>query len=379
MSSARRSVVSVACLLVLLCLLQSTSSQTLNICYTLVPPAGTLYGNWSATAALSLSVAAYTLPTGYTYTGSANSSYNTVYSISSVISGTRTFTSAVGTVFTSTIGSSGLLPASYVYQPSGITANVSNDNLIFVNSANGQWTTSASGFAFTITTTGSTPGAPGLPGFPKTARFNSASILKVASVAGGQLLETGYGQITIDVNIGAASSYTPSTSYTGAVATTALSTSSGSAPTCPAPTNTNTALNFINQGFCYILYPHETASNGMYSIVSSGILQTSPTPYAVPGSVAGSPTRLAYLIYGIAQVSRTYIDQYGNTNAVSGAFLQGPGGDGGTDNFLYTALNTSDPYGGLVRHTYTQSAHGMHISRRARSHVSFRVHSVRVG
>ena len=345
MSSILRSLVSTASsLLLLCCLFQSTFSQTLQICYTLQPPAGTIYGNWSTVFSATLSVAAYTLPTNYAYTGAANNSYGTVYSISGITTGSRTFVSAIGTTYTSTLGA--LLSPNNVYAPSGITANINNDNLIFVNSA-GQWTTSASGFAFTVTTTGSTPGAPGLPGFPRTSRFNSASIVKVSSASSGPLVETGFGIITIDGNIGAAASFTPSATYIGAVATTSLSSTS-TAPACPTVTNNVAALNYISQGFCYIFYPHETASNGMYSIVASGVYLTSPTPYAVPGSQTGSPARSAYFIYGVSSVTRTYTDQYGQVETVSGAFLQGPGGDGGTSNFLYTARNTSDRYGGLV-------------------------------
>ena len=301
-------------------------------------------------------MSAYTLPTPYTYTGAASSSYDKVYSITSISSASRTFTSAVNSVYTSTVSSTGLLTTNYTYAPSGVTASLGNDNLIFVNSMTNAWTTSGQGFAFALTTTGSTPGAPGLPGFPRTARFNTATILLVNSIVSGsvpQLQEVGYGLLTIDGNIGAAAAFTP---YNfGTVSTTAASSLSAT-PSCPAAPAFNTAQNYITQGFCYTLYPHETVQNGMWSIAASGLLLTSPIPYPVPGSASGSPNRLAYFIYGINSLTRTFTDQYGTATTVSGAFMQGPNGDGGTDNFLYTTLNTSDPYGGLVRQALSHTA-----------------------
>ena len=341
--------------LLLLCfLLPSTLSQTLSVCYTLTPPADTVYGNWNVQFSAALSVSLYNLPTSYVYTGAANPSYSAVYSIDGITAGTRTFTSATGVQHTSTFGGSSgpLLSVNAVYAPSAITANISNDNLIFV-SPSGAWTTSGYGFAFTVTSSGSnanTPGTPGLPGFPTTARYNQATMLKVSSLLGGSLRETGYGLNTIDVNIGTAASYTTScapmaSNGTGNV-TSSTQSSTTVTPTCPAPANTPT---FINQPFCYILYPHETTQSGMWSITTSGVFQTSQQSYSVPGSNPGSPTRLAYFIYGVTQVTRTFIDQFGTNTTTSGGFLQGPGGDGGATNLLYTSTNASDPYGGIVR------------------------------
>ena len=359
-----RFLISVASVAVVLCCLSpSTTAQpqagTYYICYTLNPPAntatnGSIYGNWNAQLTATLTIASYTLPTGYTYSGGANSSY-TPFQITAITAGTRTFTSATGVTFQSTFGGSSgaLLSVNAIYAPSGITANISNDNLIFINS-NNVWTTTSGGFAFTITPSAANAGTPGLPGFPKTARFNTATILKVTSLASGAIQETGYGQVTIDGTIGAASSYTASNASTaaggtGPVATTTLGSSTPS-PSCPAPTTTSSVM---NQPFCYLLYPHETVQNGMWSIATSGVLQTSTTAYAVPGSAAGSASRSAYFVYGITGMTRTFIDQFGTSTTVSGGIMQGPGGDGGTDNFLYTATNSTDAYGGLVRHTAT--------------------------
>ena len=349
------SIVSVTSVLVLVlcCLFQSALSQsTLSLCYTLVPVSGTLYGNWSTQFSATFSVSPYTLPAGYAYTGGASAAYSSAYTVNSIVSGTRTFISAVGTKYVSTLSSSALLARGYVYAPSGITASVNNDNLIFVNPTTGAFTFSANGTAFTVTVASNPPGTPGLPGFPRTARFNMVQILSLTGTP-GQLVETGFGPIAVDPSIGAngisaASSYAAISDYLGPVTTTTVSSITASTVTCLAPTNTVLSQNFINQGFCYILYPHEF-SNGMFSIATSGILQTSPVAYPVPGSTDLSPNRMAYFLYGITNVSRTYIDQYGDKNVVSsGAFLQGINGDGGTDNLLYTATNSSDQYGGLV-------------------------------
>ena len=55
--------------------------------------------------------------------------------------------------------------------------------------------------------------------------------------------------------------------------------------------------------------------------------------------------RKAQILYALTGLTRTYIDQYGKVYTSSGAVLQGMGGDGGSDNLLYTSILAGDREG----------------------------------
>jgi hypothetical protein len=305
------------------------------------------------------------------YSGAANSSsYPTAYSVLAA-TGQRLYTDATGSSTVSVI--TGVAPSGLLYtagSSQGLAVN--NDNVLFVTPTAGSglgygsWQVSAQGLAFTIAPAAGAPfGCQGAPGFPSTARFNTFTYLSISSqAAAAGLQETGWGPITIDTSISAPASFKAELGSTQQAYTTSLGVQlfPSSNPLPASLTAASTAYSTV--GLCYILYPHETQQNGMWSIATSAVLYVSPQVFAVPFGFtngSGSVTRSAQLIYAVRQLTRVYVDQYGQSHTSVGALLQGPGGDGGSDNLLYTSVVAGDSEGLLVDgdgFTYTLTGGG---------------------
>ena len=328
----------------------STAATSLPFCYTLLPAAGSsLYGNWqvvvNGTMQLSPATAGASLP--------YNSSYYTQAWTVTSITGTRTYVDGTGATQVTAI--TGPVSPQYVYAPSvsALSASLGNTNLIYTNAAgSGGWVPDQSGLSFYVSSSG-TGSSPGMPGFPTTALFNQSTIITISASNSSstlQLTETGYGPSILFPTLGLAGPgvYTPNAQLAGTVSTQATI---GVGATCNAVPAA--APSYITQSLCYILYPDETAQNGMWSIAFSALLYTSSQAITIPassgltGRAYGAADYTAYVIYGMANVTRTYTDQFGAVYTTTGAQLQGIGGDGGTNNLLYTSVNSSDVYGGL--------------------------------
>ena len=329
----------------------AATAQSFPFCYTLVAPAGTVYGNWQVTVSGTMIVVPVSSPaTGTGPAAQFNASYySQAWSVQSIL-GTRTYTDAIGQTQTTQI--TGPLDPQYVYAPSALSVPVGNTNLIYTPAGSPlptDWLVDAGGLAFWVSSA-PTGNSPGMAGFPTNSLFNQSTMLCLtASNSSATLTETGYGPQLLFPQLGLAGPgvYTPNSALVGVVASQATigQGASCTAYTAPAPS-------YITQSLCYVLYPDETAQNGQWSVTFSALLYTTPVPITIPantlsGRALSSVPYQAYVIYSMANVSRTYVDQYGDVFIVSGAQLQGIGGDGGTNNLLYTSVNSSDVYGGL--------------------------------
>ena len=328
----------------------AVSPQQLPFCYTIASQAGTsLYGNWQVSVTGTISLVPATTTTSLPY----NSSYYTQAWTVTSITGTRTYVDGTGATQVTAI--TGPVSPQYVYAPSvsALSASLGNTNLIYTNAAgSGGWVPDQSGLSFYVSSSG-TGSSPGMPGFPTTALFNQSTIITISASNSSstlQLTETGYGPSILFPTLGLAGPgvYTPNAQLAGTVSTQATI---GVGATCNAVPAA--APSYITQSLCYILYPDETAQNGMWSIAFSALLYTSSQAITIPassgltGRAYGAADYTAYVIYGMANVTRTYTDQFGAVYTTTGAQLQGIGGDGGTNNLLYTSVNSSDVYGGL--------------------------------
>ena len=294
------------------------------------------------------------------YTGAANASlYSQAYQVIAA-TGERIYTDAIGRTTVSQI--TGVVPRQTVYTAgSAVSVPLNNSNLMYVTPTTssgegfGSFTVDLQGLAFFITPPPSAVLAnPGLPGFPSTARFNSFSYLKLASYSGptsSALYETAYGPILIDGAIAAPDSYSAETG----LAYTAYTTSLGIQlfPIFnPLPVSLVPAASaYTTAGLCYIIYPDETAQNGKWSIATSALVYLSPQVITIPfGFTNGSgyALRQAQIMYALTGLTRTYINEYGQVFTSSGAVLQGMGGDGGSDNLVYTSVLAGDREGLLV-------------------------------
>ena len=305
------------------------------------------------------------------YSGAANSSsYPAAYTVLAA-TGQRLYTDATGSSTVSQI--TGVAPSMLSYTAgSSQSLALGNDNVLYVTSTAasslgyGSWQVDAQGLAFTIAPAAAAAfGCQGAPGFPSTARFNSFTYLSISSSsAAAGLQETGWGPITIDTSISAPASFKAELGASQQAYTTSLGVQlfSSSNPLPASLTAASTAYSTV--GLCYIVYPHETQQNGQWSIATAAVLYVSPQLLTLPFQFtngSGSVTRSAQLIYAVRQLSRVYTDQYGVSHTSVGAVLQGPGGDGGSDNLLYTSVVAGDSEGLLVDgdgFTYTLTGGG---------------------
>ena len=291
------------------------------------------------------------------FSGAANSTrYPTTYIVVGA-TGERIYTDATGNTTVSAI--TGVAPVAFGYSAgSALVSALGNTNVLYTapTTVNGMgyggWTVDAGGLVFTVQAPTSAPlGNPGLPGFPTTARFNSIIYLQLISTATtGLFREKGWGPISIDVNSAAPSSFTSEYGAQLAAYTTSLGVQLFPA-TNPLPVTLqqfNTSVAYATVGLCCIVYPDETAQNGMWSIATSALLYVSPQVFQYPFGFTngtGSVVRPTQLIYALSQLTRVYIDQFGVQHVSTGAVLQGQGGDGGSDNLLYGNIVAGDREG----------------------------------
>ena len=311
-------------------------------------------GYWTVQVEGFLTVQAFTGTAPRTGAAS-NATYPTTYLVVGA-TGQRIYTDATGATTVSAI--TGVAPVAFVYTAgSSLQSAFGNNNLLYVNPTTssgygyGSWTVDASGLALTIQAPASAPlGNPGLPGFPTTAQFNQVLYLQLRS-SGTQLREKAWGPINIDNGIAAPSSFTAEVGLSYSPYTTSMGVQLY--PNFnPLPVSlVSQAVAYQTVGLCYIITPDELQQNGMWTIATSALLYVSPQVFSVPfGLTNGSGTviRQAQLAYAMTQVTRTYVNQYGQVYTSTGAVLQGQGGDGGSDNLLYTSTVAGDREGLIV-------------------------------